>query len=265
MEIDIFSPTLDMQMVKESIESLNRKNEEINKIIHPFLSEKLTKKQFIELSHVGKFLSIIKNSNIIERTESPDFIISYKDEKIGLEHQQIFNSEIIEIIKSTQKLFEDSAKLFEKKNPEYKLLANCWLKTNYFNFEKKDVEKLKDEISEYIYALVTKKENIKKPSFLDKVQITKHSRVNFIYNPGAHYVEYLTPDILKQAILKKEKLAMKYIEKSKLNRQWLLIVIGSTSPDSYEYGDFPFTIEVESNFEKIFLMEDFNYKIWEIK
>jgi hypothetical protein len=123
---------------------------------------------------------------------------------------------------------------------------------------------LKEEISKYVYEIITSGQTIEKPSYIDNIRIMKHSQVSFCYNPGGYVVNNLDKESLENAILKKEPLVEKYQTNSGLQRQWLLIVIGSTSPDSFEFSDSQFKIEMNSKFEKIFLMEDFNAKAWQI-
>lgn len=239
--------------------------EEVEKLIQPFSSDKMTENKSEELLHVGKFLALIKGSKIIERPDPPDFIISYKNEKIGLEHERILIFEKAKKLKSTQRLFEDSAKLFSEKYPGFNFLAVFYLTTDELTFQSKDKSKLKSEIVKYIYALKFEKERIKKPSFIDKVIFMEHYGVGFTYNPGAYFVNYLSTGILREHIQKKEDLIAKYIEKSKLDRQWLLLVSGMPFPYAYEIGDIPINIEIESRFERIYLMEDSSYKIFRIK
>jgi hypothetical protein len=78
-------------------------------------------------------------------------------------------------------------------------------------------------------------------------------------------VNDIKADDLKKAILKKEVLLNKYKSNTSLDKQWLLVVIGATSPDSFEYGDEPILLGVKSNFDNVYVMEDFNAKIWKIK
>jgi hypothetical protein len=251
--------------LKKAIEALKEQRQKVDNVITPFLSKNLSSKQIIELSHVGKFLTLLNHpSHIITQTDSPDFIISYNGEKVGLEHERIFKADKVEMIKSVSKLFNDAAETFKLKYPNYNILAECWLSTSNFKFKKNETDKLKNEISDFIYSLLTHKNNIQKPLYIDSVQLMKHSEVSFCFNPGGYVVSDLDKQSLEKAILKKELLLEKYKVKSGLEKQWLLIVIGSASPDTYELGDNPFTIDLSSKFDRVYLMEDLNAKAWQI-
>jgi len=241
-------------------------NSSYKDIIEPFLNKRLNKNQIIELCNVAKFTTLLdKETSIVEHRDHPDFIISYAGEIIGLEHERILSSEKVQSMKSISKLVEDSAEVFKEKYPEIKLLASCRFSIENFSFRKKDAIRLKNEIADYIYSAWTNKISVEKPSFIDRVSLNKHSLLVFYYNPGAFWVKKLDKENLESAIKKKERLFEKYKNDSGMIKQWLLIVINPASPDSYEYGDNPFDIKINSNFERIFLMEDSGSKLWQLK
>jgi hypothetical protein len=238
---------------------------QFDSIISPFLSGNLNKKRSIELCQVGKFLTLLdKPTQIVEHSDSPDFIILYNGQKIGLEHERIFKEENVSKIKSVAKLFDDAAIVFKELYPNKNVLVNFWLNTDSFVFRKSEADRLKEEISKYIYYRLTNEHAVEKPSFIDHIVMMNHSQVSFCYNPGGYIVSKLDKQTLENAIHKKESLVEKYIGKSGINKQWLLIVIGSASPDSYEFSESQFDIKMKSNFEKIFLMEDFHSELWQI-
>jgi hypothetical protein len=162
------------------------------------------------------------------------------------------------------KLFDDAAEVFKAKYPGLNLPANCWLNSDNFIFKKADSDKLKVEIADYIFCLHTNTFSFEKPPYINKVQLMKHSQVSFCYNSGGHVVNNLDKHSLESAILKKEPLVEKYRMKSGLKKQWLLIVIGSVSPDSYEYSVNQFQVDISSSYDRVFLMEDFNAQVWQI-
>ena len=67
---------------------------------------------------------------------------------------------------------------------------------------------------------------------------------------------------LKKAIMKKDLLINNYRKRTSIEKQWLLIVIGAGSPDSYELNEPLIEFEIESSFERIYLLEDFGSKLW---
>jgi hypothetical protein len=66
---------------------LKEQERNLELIIKPFLSKKIGKKQRVELCQVGKFLTLLDYyPHIVKHCASPDFIISYNGQIIGLEH-----------------------------------------------------------------------------------------------------------------------------------------------------------------------------------
>src|SRR5205085_272261 len=114
--------------------------------------------------------------------------------------------------------------------------------------------------ADYVYDVLKGESILEKPLYITNVRIQQHKLVSFSSSLGAHWVTYLSEDILIDAINKKESKHEVYLQNTKLHKQWLLIVIDNASADSYEFSDYPFAIEVDSKFEKIFLMEDFAAK-----
>lgn len=238
----------------------------LENVIYPFLSEQLKPLKAIELFQAGKFLTLLDSSaGIVKHADSPDFIISYNGEIIGLEHQRIFNKDNVQKVKSFSKLFNDAAEFFKAEHPELKLVANCYLKTNNFSFSKFDTDKLKKEISDYIFALASNNLLVKKPSYIDTIRYYKATIVSFTYEPGPRDVIYIDTESLKKAIAKKELLVDRYKTNSKIEKQWLLIVIDSLSADSFDLSDKDFLINSQSNFNRIYLMEEFMETIRRLK
>lgn len=240
-------------------QSFKKQKDILDPIIRPFLVPSLTSKQRIELCHVAKFIMLLDNpANIVMQRDSPDFIISYKGENIGLEVEAIVKPQKVESIKSVEKLFADAAELFKREHLGCTVLANCWLTVNDFKFKKSQVGALKKEIADYIYRKVSNDPTNTKPHFISEVILMKHSDVSFTYNPGTYAVNNLNNEVLDAAIAKKEGKVFNYRINSGLHRQWLLIVIGSTGPHAYEMYPNEISISKTSEFDRIYVMEDFN-------
>jgi hypothetical protein len=255
---------IDRNKLKEAIEKANAQGDLIGSKINKLLEdETLSEQKNLELCQVGKFLTLLEDQNakIIEQRESPDFIISVDDRMVGLEHEIILNTQ--NQFQSTKNIFRLAAKEFEKRYPDIKVLANCWLTTNDFNYKQKDKKKIIGEIVEYIYGM-TQKSKVKIPDFLDDVIISKHSGVSFSVNNYISNIESLDDLTLSKAIKKKEDLIERYISNSQIKDQWLLLVIGQVSPDSYKTNGL-FSSFNSSRFERIYLLEDFQSKKYRIK
>lgn len=256
---------ISVEDIEKAMEKLDAFGNKLRPIIAPFLNDKLSQKQRIEICHVGKFVVLLGNdSKIIEHDNSPDFIIQFEKDRIGVEHQRILRLDKVVSHKSTEKLFEDAALLFKSEHPGINILVNCWLTEETFSFTKQESNTLKKQISDYIFAIVNKSEDFQKPWFIDEILFMEHTDVEFVYNPGGFMVKRLESDSLNEAIQKKEKLIENYKAKSKLEKQWLLLVIGATSPDSYKVNVNEIAIEKSSKFERIYLMEDFDARLWRL-
>lgn len=255
---------IDKNKLKEAIEKANIQGDLIGNKINKLLEDAtLSEQKNLELCQVGKFLTLLEDQNakIIEQRESPDFIISVDDRKVGLEHEIILNKQ--NQFQSAKNIFRLAAKEFKKRYPGIKVLANCWLTTNSFNYKQKDKKKIIGEIVEYIYGM-TQKSVTKIPDFLDDVIISKHSGVSFSVNNYISNIEFLDDLTLSKAIMKKENLIERYISNSQIKEQWLLLVIGQVSPDSYK-TDGLFTTVNNSRFERIYVLEDFQSKKYRVK
>jgi hypothetical protein len=173
------------------------------------------------------------------------------------------NGQNVKQIQSIKNIFKLAAKVFKDKYPNIKVLANCWLTKDNFNFRQIDKKIIVNQIVDYIYGL-TQNSNINKPDFLDDVRISKHSGVSFSFNADISNIGFLDNSTLSKAIMKKEALIEKYIINTRIKEQWLFLVIGQVSPDSYEIDELDFKI-TDSRFERIYLFEDFKSKKYRLK
>lgn len=257
---------IDRDKLKEAIEKANLQGNSIEKKIEKILVDStLSDQKKLELCQVGKFLTLFENefTEIIEQCESPDFIISINNRRIGLEHELILNGKNVKQIQSVKNLFKLAAKVFKDKYPNIKVLANCRLTIDNFSFKQNDKKIIVDQIVAYIYSLTQNSVN-NKPDFLDDVKISKHSGVSFSFNAEISNIELLDNSTLSLAIMKKEALIEKYIANSGIQEQWLFLVIGQVSPDSYEIDELDFKV-TDSRFERIYLFEDFKSKKYRLK
>jgi len=256
---------LNISTLKEMVKTVERSSKRIDTIIQPFMGDNLNRKQWIELYQVGKFISLLDvYSRITERRESPDFIISFNDEFIGLEHESIKDEKIASDFQSTSALFDDAAIEFSKRFPGINILANISLSVDRLVFKKHEKSVFIDTIVDFVSNYLSNQET-PRPYFIGDINIMDHSMVSFNYNPIFHNINQLKEDRLLSAIKKKESKTTSYRENSNLEKQWLLLTIGTYYPDSFEFSDNPFQIEVISDFDRIYLMEDIHGYLWRIK
>lgn len=249
--------------VKEAFEKMKSSKAKLKSIVEPFLTEELSEKEILELCHLAKFIFAFDDKiKILEKRESPDFIIQNEGKTIGLEIERIFNLEEVQNIKSKQELFNKATKEFENKYQNLKLLANFWLHDGFmFKGIQKNV--LIEEIVNFTYELVSG-DNPQYPSYIEKVDVMKHSGVSFNFNEGVYMPKDLPVTNLIEAINKKEAKVTEYKDNTGIDYQWLLIVSGIGS-ESFNIENVEIPEEIESQFEHIYLLEDFDAKVTEIK
>ena len=218
--------------------------------------------KILELCHIAKFLSFFEDKFRIEKiNEEPDFILSSTSEKIGLEHQILIDNRTKEKEGFIENLFKQAEQILAEENDIQNFIANIYV--NPFveikiNDKRQKIIEIVDLLKDYL-----KTRKLSKNEIIDEILILPHSQISLCPNFGGWCQKHVTPDLLINAIAKKERLINNYIQKTNL-KQWLLIVIGGVGDSSYEF-DNRFDFEIESQFDKIFLMEDFDYKLYEIK
>lgn len=219
-------------------------------------------KKIIEVCHVGKFLMLLGKSNSISRlTETPDFIVSADGELVGLEHQIVIDAETKEREGFIENIFSiaEDALASECELPNF--LANCYLRAD-FSYRLSDKTRLIDEVKTVVRHYIKTKVLIDN-SIIERIGMMGHSRKSINPNLGPWWQKSLTTDLLMSAILKKEKKLTEYLKKTSL-KQWLLLVIGGINGSSYIVSEnLEFT--PESQFDKIYLLEDFSERLYEIK
>lgn len=223
-------------------------------------------KKSLELCHAGKFLLLLNSGLRIEQLrEQPDFILKNpNNECIGLEHEILVDDDS----KKTEGSFKDLVKsaeiMFHENHPNEIIHVNVFAKPEY-RFSKSDKPLLVDRLQKMIENKVYHDKFVEN-ELVRKITWSKHSILHFSCNLGAWVQKSLISEHLIDSINKKEEKVKKYILSTGLINQWLLIVIGSLGESSYEFDSrFDYNFKINSSFEKIFLMEDFNSRLFELK
>ncbi|MFT6841501.1 MAG: hypothetical protein ACJASR_000262 [Psychroserpens sp.] len=216
----------------------------------------------LELCQVGKLLgTYFPEYNILETRESPDFIIKNGFEKIGVEHELIIDS----TLKKKEGFYENICKKVEEKLDENKnmpnFLVNCLFKSD-LDYKIREKGEIINSITSIIsdYVLESKFPDNK---FFHSIMKMNHSRKTINANFGAHIQNPITKSHISSAIKKKELKIENYINNT-VQLQWLVLVIGSSGESSFEV-DKLFEYNITSSFSKIFLYEDFNNRLFELK
>ncbi|MBE0649429.1 MAG: hypothetical protein IH595_01180 [Bacteroidales bacterium] len=222
-------------------------------------------KKVLEICHTGKFLMLLTSDfHISEVRERPDFIIESDDgSKIGLEHEILVDPIHKKIEGSFSDLVKTTERLFRERHPETKLLVNISVNTTK-KLSKRENPILVERLLSMIEDAISNTQ-FEENDLVYNISCHKHSKLIFNTNTGAWWQRSLHTDIVAKSIRKKEQKRLSYIKNTGLNEQWLLIVVGSLSHSSYELdSEFDRNFKMETGFSRVFLMEDFNARLFEI-
>lgn len=248
---------------KSVLENKKTLGELIDSHLEPLLTDRRKNQQkILEICHVGKFLMFFENDfEILKVSEKPDFILTNGTELVGLEHQILVDYKSKEREGFFKNIFDRAELELKKDNSLPNFLANCYLMP-HVNFKLSEKEELVATIVRVVKKYVLT-DILEENPIIERIWKMPHSGINISENLGAWWQKDLTNEMLRKAVTKKEKLISKYKENS-TKKQWLLIVIGSNGDSSYLI-DRNIKYSVESEFDKVFVLEDFNNNLYEIK
>lgn len=218
--------------------------------------------KILELCHIGKFLMFFDNQYKIEKvSEEPDFIIFSDKNRIGLEHQILIDNKS----KEKEGFFGNLVKLAEKELRKDKdlpnFLANIYVHPS-FHGKINEKQELVNEISQIVKIHIQSGELVEN-EIIDRISSMKHSRISLCPNMGAWWQKEVNLKLIKNAIKKKENKIDNYLKNTNL-QQWLLIVIGGVGKSSYRIEN-EFNLSIDTKFDKVYILEDFNTNLFEIK
>lgn len=247
--------------------SINKNLKHLGLLIDDFLVElridsDKNQQKILELCHVGKFLMLLETDYTIDKLdEGPDFILKNNYKRIGIEHQIIIDQDS----KAKEGFFENVCTHAERELRQDKdlpnFLANIYFEP-YLNRKINDKKKYTKEICRVVKHYVLN-EVLLESDIIESVHSMDHSQINVNANLGAWWQKEITEEIIQNAINKKEEKIESYISNTSLP-QWLLLVIGGTGESSYIFEN-KFEPKLETRFEKVFLLEDFYNKLYELK
>lgn len=258
---------MDKNKFQPDLDNLKIQNLSLKKIItpitkrYPFLEEK----EIMELCQIGKFLyNINSNIRILEKPQppNPDFIIDIMGKEVGLEHTRL----TIDDAEKKRKYFSvvdlieyDAAKEFKKRYPNELRLVNFFLKNDALEIRKHEKELLVDIVCNYVNDVLNGKcEN--KPNFVEDIEIMKHDKLSFNFIENSLEGSHLSFEHFREVVKKKETKLNIYKEKSMIDEYWLVLVGGSLNSVSLKIDD-NINYKMESTFDKVFLVSDFNGQI----
>lgn len=245
--------------IEENLEALSR-------MIDPIIADlqkdgKKNQKKIIELCHVGKFLMLANQEGIITPSEQPDFIVDFGDTSIGIEHQIVVDSEEREYEGFFENIFSKAEDEMRYDHSLPNFLANCYIHQHltYQMSEKAEfIQIVKTVVSHYI-----KTKDLLENKVIESISAMPHDRITLSPNLGAWWQKEITAEIISSAVAQKDIKYDDYIRNTNL-KQWLLLVIDSLKDSSYQV-ESDFEIELNTRFDKVFLLEDFRNRVFELK
>jgi hypothetical protein len=258
---------IELSRVKKLIDHHKKENTKLGKIILPIIEKyNLSDKEILEVCQIGKFAYKMNSEiKILEKPQppDPDFVIEYQSKIIGLEHTRIFTENLINYNKANS-LIKYSEKLYSSNFPDDKLFAQISIVDDKIEYKETEKRNLANKIVKYIHNL-SKGINENKPLFISKVKISIHSQLSFSYNEKNWQGPYLTQTRLEKEIRKKEHKIKNYKSGNKqISEYWLVLFIGSLSSVSFQFDENE-NYETETEFDKVFLMTDFDAEIINVK
>lgn len=218
----------------------------------------------VEICQLGKLLAAYFPDFWIEEVrEQPDFIISDGNKRVALEHQSILDIETKRTHGFFENLFHIAERDLQMDDSLPNFLVNCYLDKKNLSFKNSDknrlIEIIKSTVTEFVlYGNVQENELIKRAIKMP------HSQKNLCVNFGAYMVKDLDKETLTEFIDKKEKKLSSYKQNTDL-KQWLLLVVSGVGEYSFDVDKPILGLDIDSGFDKIYLMLDFENILYELK
>ncbi|HWJ29376.1 MAG TPA: hypothetical protein VNS32_22745 [Flavisolibacter sp.] len=257
---------------------------EIKKIIEPYHSELKAEgnndKKIAELIDLGKFIYSIEQAKgekieIVSCGESPDFIVRFNGELIGIEHTRIIDKEIVVEKSLLEQSIVTAKELVLEKNARITGLYNIFISSseplmhhpNYGEMSGEERTAFKDfsktvasQIANYILSL-NNGEPIEKPSFIEKV--VRVEAPNFEVNLREEYfLKEITKEKLLASIIDKERKLDSY-KRDGVNKYWLFMVLdGVVAKSSFKVSIENLPQDHDSKFDQVIIFDNFSKGIW---
>ena len=254
----------DFEEFKKIHEKLKRNKIEIKKALEPINLEEFENNELEEICHVGKFVAKFKGEvKIIDKTlpPNPDFVLQYKNKKIGLEHTRIINDGAQRYY-SVKSLLEIAQEVYIQKY-NTNVLATFSILNDSWDYSKVEQKYIAEEIADLVHQKINNN-SINLPEKITKINISKHSLVSFSYKEKNWEPEILSRERLKKDIQKKErKIDLYKSSKDNLNEIWLVLFIGTLNSATYNI-DHSESYKINSKFDRVYLMDDFKNCLYRI-
>jgi len=258
---------INLDAIRKLINDSQIEKEGLGRIINPIIDKyNLSQKERLEVCQIGKFVYKIDSEiNIIDKPEPPrpDFIIEYKSKLVGLEHTRIFTKNA-DNYSRTKSIIDYSETIYKKMFPEDKVHGIISVNNDNLEYKQNEKKAIATEIANYVNC-VKNQIKVEKPKYIEDVRTTIHSKVSFSYKEKNWQAEYLPKERLEEAIRnKEEKLSIYQKDEKEISEYWLVLLIGSLSSASYELNENE-NYKMDSRFNRVYLMADFDATIVRIK
>lgn len=250
-----------------NIKSIHENYQVLDDLIDPYVSELLTdriknRQKILELCHLGKFLIFFDGKyQINEVTERPDFIITDGIKLIGLEHQIIVEFDAKAREGFFQNIFDQAEEKLKTDSDLPNFLANCYVMP-YANFKINQKEELIETVRKVVKEYILNDNLIENP-IIERISKMPHSQKSVNVNLGAWWTKDITKKLVEEAIKNKQEKLLNYQQEG-IDEQWLLIVIGNTGDSSYDM-DKNLKADLNTDFSKVFILEDFRNNLYQLK
>lgn len=236
----------------------------VKDVIKPFTSQcKEDSKRSSELWHVGSFIVLLgEDVKLMDHSDKPDFIICVDNMKVGVEHTRLIDEQVHKQEKAIDDLIDRAQAIFQKKYPAFNCTVYFSL-PEYISYKLSDRNDIAEQIADFVYLRINNT-NVQKPSFIEDVDV--------FLKPGLHFQAhgaYSSGPLLKErvsfAVRKKERLLGGYKKDKNIDEVWLLIVVtGGSGSSDYSFIDSS-AFGIDSEFEKVYLLNDFEKKLYKLK
>lgn len=234
------------------------------------------KKKNTERSYIQPLFDYLKiNEGSIIETESPDFIILYNGQKVGIELVTIcpsskFDSKGRSLSVLSKQKRKDALKYYEKllaERNENILIDVQFKRVAFWNTERKHIfiKQVADEI-EHLRNVYTDKffagevissgkdENIK---FVESIQVVLDNTPEpHVISPSLEYLNKITQDDFNQCLRGKLEKLFRYKllkENESVQEYWLVIAIHYNEP--YEFWTVPYELPLNNGYKRIYLIQ----------
>lgn len=225
-------------------------------------NRKADKQKLLELCQIGKMLGTYFNEfEIVSVTEKPDFIITNGEMNFGLEHELILDSESKAIEGFYENICEKVQDRLQKIDGIPAVLVNLFFKVD-LNHKIIDKNGIIESLAQLVTHFISTNELVPN-DLVEDANMMKHSQIIVEANFGAFMQSAITKDLIVEHVSKKETKLPSYKLNTRLP-QWLVLVIGGLGDSSFEVNQL-FDVELVTDFDKVYLYEDFNNNLFELK